>query len=181
MLYRKVLTASMTLALLLTLILTGVAIPAAPTQLAHAQENAPEDARELFTPFWQAWDLLHTNYVDPLDDHTLATGALTGMLQAVNDPLFDFPIPTLDPEAESTDELFAPFWDTWTLLHEEFDDLEDAALLDGAFPGFAGPHFGQGQASCRFAGGAILISAGSGSLLPPAAWIRSKTLRSLTE
>lgn len=133
MLHRKALSASITLALLFTLILTGVAIPAA--QPAQAQDNQPEETRELFTPFWQAWDLLHSNYVDPLDDHAMATGALTGMLQAVNDPLFDFPIPTLDPDAGSTDELFTPFWETWILLHEEFDNLDDVALFDGAMVG----------------------------------------------
>lgn len=136
MLYRKALSTSLTLALLLTLMVTGLAITTGPgVQFAEAQGEQPEDTRELFAPFWQAWDLLHSNYVDPLDDHSLASGALAGMLQAVDDPLFDFPIPTLDPEAESTEVLFAPFWETWVLLHETFDGLDDEALLTGALTG----------------------------------------------
>jgi carboxyl-terminal processing protease len=47
--------------------------------------------------------------------------------------LFDFPIPSIDPDAADTDELFMPFWDTWTLLHETFpDELDDDQLMESA-------------------------------------------------
>ncbi len=40
---------------------------------------------ELFAPFWEVWDLLHEEYVDPLDDTHLMEAALNGMMDAVGD------------------------------------------------------------------------------------------------
>jgi carboxyl-terminal processing protease len=136
MVYRKFLSASVTLALVFTLIVTGVSFFGAPAQTAEAQDGQPANTIDLFQPFWQAWDLLHANYVDPLDDPALAEGALHGMLRSVTEPLFDFPIPSIDSNATDTDELFVPFWDTWTLLHETFpDSLDDDQLMESALSG----------------------------------------------
>ena len=46
-----------------------------------------------------------------------------------------------------TDELFAPFWETWTLLHDNYvDPLDDNALMEGALNGMleslSDPHTG---------------------------------------
>jgi carboxyl-terminal processing protease len=58
------------------------------------------------------------------------------MLRASEQVLFDFPIPTINDQAATRDELFAPFWDSWTLLHETFPDaLDDDALMNGALAG----------------------------------------------
>lgn len=95
-------------------ILTGIAIPTvfggvdfpiSPT--IRAQELAdttPEDAitspdtediTELFLPFWEAWDLVHENFVDqPLDDDELMQGAIQGLMQALGDPHSSY----MDPE-----------------------------------------------------------------------------------
>mgnify|MGYP002681429924 FL=1 len=44
------------------------------------------DIESLFKPFWQAWDLVHTQYVDqPVDDITLMRGAIRGMLDSLGD------------------------------------------------------------------------------------------------
>jgi carboxyl-terminal processing protease len=41
---------------------------------------------ELFSPFWQAWELVHTRYVDqPVDDTALLRGSIRGMLEALGD------------------------------------------------------------------------------------------------
>jgi carboxyl-terminal processing protease len=43
-------------------------------------------ADELFTPFWEAWDIVHDQYVDqPVDDTELMRGAITGMLDSLGD------------------------------------------------------------------------------------------------
>ncbi len=131
----KFLSASVTLALAFTLIVSGVSW-FAPGQAVEAQSGQPANTTELFQPFWQAWDLLHANYVDPLDDSALAEGALHGLLRGVDQPLFDFPIPTIDPNADGTDELFTPFWETWTLLHDSFpESLDDNMLMQTALSG----------------------------------------------
>jgi carboxyl-terminal processing protease len=47
---------------------------------------APSDINALFTPFWEAWDIIHEQYVDqPVDDLQLMRGAISGMLAALGD------------------------------------------------------------------------------------------------
>ena len=48
--------------------------------------STPTDLETLFTPFWEAWNLIHTQYVDqPVDDTLLMQGAIRGMMEAVGD------------------------------------------------------------------------------------------------
>lgn len=50
-------------------------------------EGEPVTREELFEPFWQAWDLVHRDFVDqPLDDQKLMQGAIRGMMEALGDP-----------------------------------------------------------------------------------------------
>ncbi len=45
------------------------------------------DLEDAFRPFWEAWDLVHREYVDrPVDDQALRDGAIRGMLEALGDP-----------------------------------------------------------------------------------------------
>lgn len=47
---------------------------------------SPEELEQLFEPFWEAWTILHQNYVDqPLDEEALMRGAIDGMMQALGD------------------------------------------------------------------------------------------------
>jgi len=64
-------------------------IPFFPTTepVIQAPQNQPSELDELFTPFWQAWDLVHTQYVDqPVDNQVLLQGAISGMLNSLGDP-----------------------------------------------------------------------------------------------
>lgn len=46
----------------------------------------PTDLEQLFKPFWQAWQIVHDQYVDqPVDDEALMRGAIRGMLDALGD------------------------------------------------------------------------------------------------
>ena len=46
----------------------------------------PKDTNTLFEPFWEAWQIVHDNYVDqPVDDVTLMQGAIRGMIAALGD------------------------------------------------------------------------------------------------
>jgi carboxyl-terminal processing protease len=59
-------------------------LPATPDA---SQGGTPADLQSLFTPFWQAWDLVHQNYVDkPVDNTKLLQGAIGGMMNALGDP-----------------------------------------------------------------------------------------------
>jgi carboxyl-terminal processing protease len=47
----------------------------------------PEGSDDLFAPFWEAWDIVHEEFVDqPLDDVALMRGAISGTLDALGDP-----------------------------------------------------------------------------------------------
>jgi carboxyl-terminal processing protease len=61
--------------------------PGVSTQPAVAPAaTAQPDTKELFAPFWQAWDLVHTRFVDqPVDDVALMRGSIRGMLEALGD------------------------------------------------------------------------------------------------
>lgn len=64
---------------------------ASPTQ----RTLSPQDRDQLFEPFWQAWDLVHEQYVDqPVDDDVLMQGAIRGMLEALGDQHTSY----MDPE-----------------------------------------------------------------------------------
>jgi carboxyl-terminal processing protease len=48
-----------------------------------------------FSPFWEAWNLVHENYVDqPVDDVALMRGAISGMMGALGDQHSSY----MDPE-----------------------------------------------------------------------------------
>jgi carboxyl-terminal processing protease len=134
--YRKLLAAGLALALLMTGVAASASlITTAPGQPAQAQGNEPASAADLFKPFWETWDLLHQNYVDPLDDDSLLEGALTGLTRAVKDPNFDLPMPEPVTDPANTDERFVPFWDMWNLIHQKYNNLDDTALMEGALRG----------------------------------------------
>jgi carboxyl-terminal processing protease len=46
-------------------------LPIGP-EVTEYQDTPPEGIDELFTPFWEAWDIIHNEYVDqPIDDEAL--------------------------------------------------------------------------------------------------------------
>lgn len=50
-----------------------------PTTSPEQQAATPEEMQALFAPFWEAWTLVHENYVDqPVDDVALMRGAIDG-------------------------------------------------------------------------------------------------------
>ncbi len=58
---------------------------ALPGGLNIDSQTASRD--ELFTPFWQAWDLVHEDFVEqPVDDEKMMQGAIRGMMDSLDDP-----------------------------------------------------------------------------------------------
>lgn len=57
-----------------------------PTTSPEQQNATPDEMQTLFAPFWEAWNLVHENYVDqPVDDVALMQGAISGMMDALGD------------------------------------------------------------------------------------------------
>lgn len=49
-------------------------------------ETDPTDLEKLFKPFWEAWNIVHEQFVDqPVDDLILMQGAIRGMLDSLGD------------------------------------------------------------------------------------------------
>lgn len=66
----------------------------APSLAAPAPSASPADRETLLAAFWEAWDIVHQNYVDqPLDDKKLLQGAIRGMVEAVGDPYTAYTTP----------------------------------------------------------------------------------------
>lgn len=73
---------------------SGYVIGTLDNEAAPVAAQDTSDRDETFVPFWEAWELLHQFYVDPLDDNDLMEAALTGMMNAPGDPHTDY----MDPE-----------------------------------------------------------------------------------
>lgn len=58
-----------------------------PSQTTPSMEEESTSREELFEPFWQTWEIIHEQYVDqPVDEASLMRGAISGMLDSLDDP-----------------------------------------------------------------------------------------------
>ena len=61
-------------------------LPQSDNPTADQQASTPGNVQTLFAPFWEAWNIVHNQYVDqPVDDLTLMQGAIRGMMAALGD------------------------------------------------------------------------------------------------
>jgi len=78
-------------------------VSAPPTTSPEQQAATPTDYQSLFAPFWEAWTLVHENYVDqPVDDIALMRGAISGMMQALGDEHSTYMDPKTFEQANSS-------------------------------------------------------------------------------
>lgn len=65
-----------------------VANPASTSSASSSStESTSQTITDLFAPFWQAWDLVHQQFIDqPVDDTKMMQGAIRGMMQSLGDP-----------------------------------------------------------------------------------------------
>ena len=60
--------------------------PSSPSVQPDEQSATPSEYQTLFTPFWEAWNVVHQQFVDqPIDDQKLMQGAIRGMMDALGD------------------------------------------------------------------------------------------------
>lgn len=52
---------------------------------AQSDSNRSAQVEKLFVPFWEAWDAVKDQYLEPPSDDVLMQGAITGMINALND------------------------------------------------------------------------------------------------
>jgi carboxyl-terminal processing protease len=68
-------------------LLVGWLIPGQSASQTEVSSNVTSDnTTALFAPFWEAWQIVHDNYIDqPLDDTKLMQGAIRGMVDSLGD------------------------------------------------------------------------------------------------
>lgn len=75
---------------------------ASPTTSPEAQAATPQDLQTLFKPFWEAWQIIHQQYVDqPVDNTKLMEGAIRGMMESLGDPHSTYMDPQTYKEANA--------------------------------------------------------------------------------
>jgi len=61
-------------------------LPTSPAVQPDQKSATPGDLQTLFAPFWEAWNVVHEQYVDqPVDDQKLMQGAIRGMMDSLGD------------------------------------------------------------------------------------------------
>lgn len=61
-------------------------LPSSPAVQPDQQTATPGDLQTIFKPFWEAWNVVHQQYVDqPVDDQKLMQGAIRGMMDSLGD------------------------------------------------------------------------------------------------
>lgn len=93
-------------------VLVGWVLPKAfaqtvvPSISATTQPVSPTTTQttdQLFKPFWQAWQIVHDQYVDqPVDDTALMRGAIRGMMEALGDKHSSYMDPVQYKQAETS-------------------------------------------------------------------------------
>ncbi len=100
-----------------------------------AQEPLPPGTQELFAPFWEAWELLHANYVEPLDDARLVAGATEGLIRAAALPPDAITVAPIPSDAADDQARLTPVWKAWQDIHRVKPLVDDDLLLDGLLYG----------------------------------------------
>jgi carboxyl-terminal processing protease len=107
-----------------------------PSASPSTTQSLPEDKsndttlKDLFVPFWQAWDIVHAEYVDqPVDDTKLMQGAISGMMDSLGDPHTSYMNP-LEYEQIST-----PLEGSYEGIGAWVDTTGDYLTIISAMPG----------------------------------------------
>jgi carboxyl-terminal processing protease len=66
------------------------------------QAATPSDLQELFRPFWQTWEMVKSDFVaQPVDEEAMMRGAISGMLEALEDQHTSYLDPDMFEEASA--------------------------------------------------------------------------------
>ena len=83
----------------------AMSVGAAPTPLPEANNATPDELEATFAPFWEAWQIVHDDYVEqPVDDTEMMQGAIRGMLDSLGDQHTSFMDPSEFQQANSSIE-----------------------------------------------------------------------------
>lgn len=108
----------------------AASLPASPTTPPDAQTATPPDLQTLFKPFWEAWQIIHQQYVDqPVDDTKLMEGAIRGMMESLGDPHSTY----MDPQTYK--DANAQLAGSYEGIGATVDSTGDYLTIVSTFPG----------------------------------------------
>ncbi len=116
-------------------------LPASPTVAPDQQSATPAELQSLFAPFWEAWNIVHTQFVDqPVDDLALMQGAIRGMMDALGDQQTFY----MDPKlyADETQSLQGEYEGIGAYVDMDGEYLTIVSPISGSPADLAGLHPG---------------------------------------
>jgi carboxyl-terminal processing protease len=99
-----------------------------------AQDSRPLSS-DVFAVIREAWNLLHNNYVDPLNDSALVSSAIEAMVRFAGTPEITPVLESPLAESDGDEAALMPLWDAWAAIHAANPLVDDEKLLDAALHG----------------------------------------------
>lgn len=99
---------------------------------AQASITAPAEVADAFEPFWQVFNLIRSDYIDDVDVSVLVDGAITGMVDALEDQYSGYMDPSVYDLLNS--DLEGEIEGIGVVIHtrEDTGEIEVVGVLDSA-------------------------------------------------
>lgn len=100
--------------------------------VAQSNTPIPPEAETLFEPFWQVYDLIQSDYLEPVESETLLDGAINGMVESLGDQFSGYMNPEVYPLLN--DDLSGEIEGIGVVIQtlEETGEIEVVNVLEGA-------------------------------------------------
>lgn len=99
---------------------------------AQSDTTAPRGAEVAFEPFWQVYNLIESEYLEPVEPEKLVDGAIQGMIEALDDQFSGYMDPSVYPlmnaDLSGTVEGIGALVET----DEETKEIRIASVLEGS-------------------------------------------------
>ena len=99
---------------------------------AQSDTTAPREAEVAFEPFWQVYNLIQDEYLEPVEPEPLVDGAIQGMMEALGDQFSGYMDPTVYPLMNA--DLSGSVEGIGALVEtdEETQEIRIASVLEGS-------------------------------------------------
>ncbi len=99
---------------------------------AQSDTEAPAEAKQAFEPFWQVYNLIQSDYIETIDMNLLVDGAISGMVDALEDQYSGYMNPDVYDLLNS--DLEGEIEGIGVVIHtiEDTGEIEVVGILDGA-------------------------------------------------
>jgi carboxyl-terminal processing protease len=98
---------------------------------AQNDTRIPPEAEELFEPFWQVYNLIQSDYLDPVEPQVLLDGAINGMVDSLDDQFSGYMNPEVYPLLN--DDLSGEIEGIGVVIHtiEDTSEIEVVNVMEG--------------------------------------------------